>query len=131
MQAQSEDSAQHVTLWWKLHYLKYSFYHGISGRYVSAGASNGGRPPVPGPVKLSFSRKSIPALNANNASNNAGTLHQGADWSRWPAGREGGCAEGPARIGLFPDTVSDRAQRHVKDLMGIVAAGGQAAVSLS
>ncbi|CAL8469042.1 g8583 [Coccomyxa elongata] len=37
-------------------------------------------------------------------------------------------AEDSARIGLFPDTVSERARRHVRDLMAIVAAGGQAAM---
>lgn len=31
-------------------------------------------------------------------------------------------------IALFPDTVSDRAQRHVRELMSVVAAGKQAAV---
>lgn len=46
------------------------------------------------------------------------------------SGHAGDCSSGGnvARIGLFPDTVSDRAQRHVRDLMGIVAGGGQAAV---
>lgn len=33
-----------------------------------------------------------------------------------------------ARIALFPDTVSERAQRHVKELIDIVASGKQAAV---
>ncbi|BDA45200.1 Sugar fermentation stimulation protein homolog [Coccomyxa sp. Obi] len=42
--------------------------------------------------------------------------------------RGGDGAEDSARIGLFPDTVSERAQRHVRDLMSIVAAGGQAAM---
>ncbi len=33
-----------------------------------------------------------------------------------------------ARIGLFPDTVSERAQRHVRELIDIVASGKEAAV---
>ncbi|EIE20991.1 SfsA-domain-containing protein [Coccomyxa subellipsoidea C-169] len=40
--------------------------------------------------------------------------------------KSGGASEHAPKIALFPDTVSDRAQRHVRDLMGIVAAGGQA-----
>ncbi len=39
----------------------------------------------------------------------------------------GGSMQGEA-IALFPDTVSDRAQRHVRELMSVVAAGKQAAV---
>ena len=44
------------------------------------------------------------------------------------AGRGDCGGEESAKIGLFPDTVSERARRHVRELMAIVAAGGQAAV---
>ena len=38
-------------------------------------------------------------------------------------------AHGQDRIALFPDAVSIRAQRHVRELMQVVADGKQAAVS--
>ncbi|KAK9811449.1 hypothetical protein WJX72_004075 [[Myrmecia] bisecta] len=36
--------------------------------------------------------------------------------------------EGPGRIALFPDTVSDRAQRHMRELISMVESGHEAAV---
>jgi DNA-binding sugar fermentation-stimulating protein len=47
-----------------------------------------------------------------------------------PAPAAGGAqaqAQGGGMIALFPDTVSERAQKHMRELMGVVAAGHEAA----
>lgn len=103
------------------------------GGGASAGTAEGSTADDDGTATVHLEVKSVTLaedLPADNGTADDGTVNGTADsnGTACDGGTAAGAAAAPARIALFPDTVSLRALRHAEELTALAAAGRGAAL---